>query len=83
MNHYQILMQNLQMRAELIKLHAHLQATSIYVTHDQIEAMTMGDKIVVMNNKRIQQIGSPMDIYHNPLKEFRCRLYRKSSDELP
>jgi len=59
-----------QMRAELIKLHARLQATSIYVTHDQIEAMTMGDKIVVMNNKRIQQIGSPMDVYHNPVNKF-------------
>ena len=59
-----------QMRAELIKLHARLQATSIYVTHDQIEAMTMGDKIVVMNNKRIQQIGSPMDVYHSPVNKF-------------
>jgi multiple sugar transport system ATP-binding protein len=59
-----------QMRAELIKLHARLQATSIYVTHDQIEAMTMGDKIVVMNNKRIQQIGSPMEVYRNPVNKF-------------
>jgi len=59
-----------QMRAELIKLHARLKATSIYVTHDQIEAMTMGDKIVVMNNKFIQQIGSPMEVYHSPVNKF-------------
>jgi multiple sugar transport system ATP-binding protein len=59
-----------QMRAELIKLHNRLQATSLYVTHDQIEAMTMGDKIVVMHNKRIQQIGSPMEVYHTPINKF-------------
>lgn len=59
-----------QMRAELIKLHARLQATSIYVTHDQIEAMTMGDKIVVMHNRRIQQIGTPMEVYHRPVNKF-------------
>ncbi len=59
-----------QMRAELIKLHAKLKVTSIYVTHDQLEAMTMGTKIVVMNNQLIQQIGSPMDVYSNPVNKF-------------
>jgi multiple sugar transport system ATP-binding protein len=59
-----------QMRAELIKLHARLQATSLYVTHDQTEAMTMGDKIAVMHDKRIQQIGSPMEVYHSPINKF-------------
>jgi len=49
-----------QMRSELIKLHYQLEATMIYVTHDQVEAMTMGDRIVIMNNGEIQQVGAPM-----------------------
>jgi len=52
-----------QMRAELIKLHYQLEATMIYVTHDQVEAMTMGDRIVIMNNGEIQQVGAPMEVY--------------------
>ncbi|NPV38079.1 Multiple sugar ABC transporter, ATP-binding protein [Brevinematales bacterium NS] len=59
-----------QMRAELIKIHARMKTTSIYVTHDQIEAMTMGDKIVVMNNKLVQQIGTPLEVYNNPVNKF-------------
>ena len=59
-----------QMRAELIELHNRLQATMIYVTHDQIEAMTMGDKIVVMKDGQIQQIGSPLYLYNNPINKF-------------
>ncbi len=59
-----------QMRAELIKIHARLKVTSIYVTHDQLEAMTMGTKIVVMNNQVIQQIGTPMEVYSNPINKF-------------
>jgi multiple sugar transport system ATP-binding protein len=59
-----------QMRAELIKIHARLKVTSVYVTHDQIEAMTMGDKIVVMNNKLVQQVGSPLEVYNNPINKF-------------
>src|SRR5213079_871775 len=55
-----------QMRAELSKLHNRLQATMIFVTHDQTEAMTMGDRIVVMKDGRVQQIGTPLDIYKNP-----------------
>ena len=59
-----------QMRTELIKLHNRLQSTSVYVTHDQVEAMTMGDRIVVMNNGLIQQVGSPLDLYNKPANLF-------------
>ena len=59
-----------QMRAELIRIHARLKVTTVYVTHDQTEAMTMGDKIVVMNNKYIQQIGTPIEVYRNPVNKF-------------
>lgn len=58
------------MRAELIKLHERLNTTTIYVTHDQIEAMTMASRIVVMKNGYIQQIGTPKDIYDHPLNLF-------------
>src|ERR671925_775394 len=56
-----------QMRSELIKLHYQLEATMIYVTHDQVEAMTMGDRIVIMNNGDIQQVGAPMEVYDHPV----------------
>ena len=59
-----------QMRTELIKLHNRLQSTSVYVTHDQVEAMTMGDRIVVMNNGLIQQVGSPLELYNKPANLF-------------
>jgi multiple sugar transport system ATP-binding protein len=59
-----------QMRAELIELHNRLQATMIYVTHDQVEAMTMGDKIVVMRDGKVQQIGSPLYLYNHPINKF-------------
>jgi len=59
-----------QMRAELSKLHTRLQATMIYVTHDQLEAMTMGDKIVVMKGGEIQQIADPKTLYDKPLNKF-------------
>ena len=55
-----------QMRAELSKLHNKLQATMIYVTHDQTEAMTMGDRIVVLKDGKIQQISDPINLYNNP-----------------
>ena len=58
------------MRGELIKLHHRLSATMIYVTHDQTEAMTMGDRIVVMNEGRIQQMGTPLAVYDNPDNMF-------------
>jgi len=58
------------MRTEIKALHLRLKTTSIYVTHDQIEAMTMADKIVVMNAGRVEQIGSPLDLYDNPVNQF-------------
>ena len=59
-----------QTRAELKDLHQRLRTTTIYVTHDQIEAMTMADKIVVMNGGRVEQIGSPLDLYDHPANQF-------------
>ena len=59
-----------QMRTELSKLHKRLGTTFIYVTHDQIEAMTMGDRIVVMKDGLIQQIDSPINLYENPVNKF-------------
>ncbi|MBW8447832.1 MAG: ABC transporter ATP-binding protein [Arenimonas sp.] len=58
------------MRLEISQLHQQLNATSIYVTHDQVEAMTMADKIVVLNKGRIEQVGSPLELYHNPANLF-------------
>ncbi|KAA3630580.1 MAG: ABC transporter ATP-binding protein [Proteobacteria bacterium] len=57
-------------RSELIKLHKRLNATMVYVTHDQVEAMTMGDRIVVMEGGIVQQIGTPLEIYDNPDNRF-------------
>ena len=59
-----------QMRSEIIKLHEALGATTIYVTHDQTEAMTMASRIVVMKLGRIQQIGTPIEIYNHPANLF-------------
>ncbi len=59
-----------QMRAELSKLHNRLRTTMIFVTHDQTEAMTMGDRIVVMKDGRVQQVGTPLDIYRHPDNMF-------------
>jgi multiple sugar transport system ATP-binding protein len=58
------------MRAELKKLHDRLQATVIYVTHDQVEAMTMGDRIVIMKDGLIQQVGAPLEVYAHPQNQF-------------
>jgi multiple sugar transport system ATP-binding protein len=59
-----------QMRTEISKLHHRLQSTVIYVTHDQVEAMTMGSRIVVMKDGIIQQIAAPLDLYHRPANRF-------------
>lgn len=59
-----------QMRTELSKLHDRLQTTVIYVTHDQTEAMTMGDRIVVLKDGYIQQVDSPLELYNNPVNMF-------------
>ena len=58
------------MRNEIVKLHERVKTTFVYVTHDQIEAMTMGDRIVVMKDGVIQQVGSPSEIYDNPINLF-------------
>ncbi|MBZ9936527.1 sn-glycerol-3-phosphate ABC transporter ATP-binding protein UgpC [Mesorhizobium sp. BR1-1-16] len=58
------------MRIELTRLHKKLGATMIYVTHDQVEALTMADKIVVLNAGQIEQVGSPLDLYHRPANRF-------------
>lgn len=59
-----------EMRAEISRLHRRLHNTMIYVTHDQVEAMTMADRIVVMHQGKVQQIASPMEIYHHPANLF-------------
>ena len=59
-----------QMRVELIDLHQRLRATMVYVTHDQIEAMTMADRIVVLNQGRVEQIGAPLELYQQPRNIF-------------
>lgn len=59
-----------QMRVEIAELHAKLGATMIYVTHDQVEAMTMADTIVVLNGGSVQQVGHPIDLYHRPANSF-------------
>jgi ABC-type sugar transport system ATPase subunit len=62
-----------QMRVELRRLHRELGATMIYVTHDQIEAMTLGDRVAVMNSGQILQIGSPLSLYQRPVNLFVAR----------
>ncbi|MDP2697939.1 ABC transporter ATP-binding protein [Thalassospira sp.] len=59
-----------QTRIEIAKLHQKLKSTIIYVTHDQIEAMTLADKIVVLNAGNVEQVGSPMELYHHPKTRF-------------
>jgi multiple sugar transport system ATP-binding protein len=59
-----------QMRVELSRLHNRLQTTIVYVTHDQVEAMTLADRIVVMKDGWIQQVGAPMEVYHKPANAF-------------
>jgi multiple sugar transport system ATP-binding protein len=59
-----------QMRTEIARLHRQLDSTSIYVTHDQVEAMTLADRIVVMDQGRVMQVGSPMELYHHPANLF-------------
>jgi sn-glycerol 3-phosphate transport system ATP-binding protein len=59
-----------QMRLEIRKLHEDLKITSVYVTHDQVEAMTLGDRLIVMDNGYAAQIGTPLDIYEKPATRF-------------
>src|SRR5208283_4781018 len=59
-----------QMRTEIKRVHQLVKTTTVYVTHDQVEAMTLADRVVVMNNGRIEQIGTPNDLYHHPATRF-------------
>ena len=59
-----------QMRVELKRLHETLETTAIYVTHDQVEAMTLGDRVVVMKDGRVQQVGEPLELYGRPVNKF-------------
>jgi multiple sugar transport system ATP-binding protein len=59
-----------QMRIEIKKVHQKVRTTTVYVTHDQVEAMTLADRVVVMNKGKIEQIGTPNDLYHNPATRF-------------
>ena len=59
-----------QMRTEIKKVHQTIPTTTVYVTHDQVEAMTLADRVVVMNGGRIEQIGAPQDLYHKPATRF-------------
>jgi multiple sugar transport system ATP-binding protein len=82
-----------QMRTEIKKVHQKVRTTSVYVTHDQVEAMTLADRVVVMNGGRIEQVGPPNELYHHPLTRFvagfigspamnflPCRLIERSSE---
>ena len=59
-----------QMRTEIKKVHQTVRTTTVYVTHDQVEAMTLADRVVVMNQGRIEQVGPPQELYHNPATRF-------------
>jgi len=69
------------MRLEISELHQRLGSTMIYVTHDQVEAMTLADKIVVLQAGVIEQVGSPLDLYHNPKKYICCGVYWLAKNE--
>ena len=71
------------MRTEIKELHQRLKTTTVYVTHDQIEAMTMADKIVVMHDGIVEQIGTPLELYDQPRKPVRRGLHRLAGDEFP
>lgn len=62
-----------EMRLEIAKLHRRMKATTVYVTHDQVEAMTLADRIVVMNGGVVEQVGKPLDLYHKPSSLFVAR----------
>ena len=72
-----------QMRVEIAKLHKDLATTMIYVTHDQVEAMTLADRIVVLEAGAIRQIGAPMELYMQPANKFVASFIGSPTDELP
>ena len=72
-----------QMRVEIRRLQQRLRITSLYVTHDQVEAMTLGDRLLVLNAGEAEQIGTPMEVYEQAGEPVRRRLHRLAGDELP
>ena len=70
-----------EMRAEIKRLHQRAQVTTVYVTHDQVEAMTLGDHIAVMKDGLVEQLGTPDDIYSRPADALRRRVHRLAGDE--
>ncbi len=73
----------LPIRIEISRLHKRLGRTMIYVTHDQVEAMTLADKIVVLDAGRVAQVGKPLELYRLSGRPFCRRIYRFAKDELP
>ena len=71
-----------QMRAEVARIQHRLNTTTVYVTHDQTEAMTLGDRVAVMLSGVLQQVGSPMELYNNPTNLFVAGLHRLAGHEL-
>jgi len=71
-----------QMRAEIRRLHETLGTTTVYVTHDQIEAMTLADRIAILDQGELQQHGAPLDVYNNPANEFVKGFLCKHIDEI-
>ena len=71
-----------QMRTEVSRLQKRLGTTMVYVTHDQTEAMTLGDRVAVMRGGMIQQVGTPQELYEHPLEPVRRRVHRLAGDEL-
>ena len=72
-----------QMRTEILRLQRRLDTTTVYVTHDQTEAMTLGDRVAVMRKGVLQQVASPRELYEQPLNLFVAGLHRVAADELP
>ena len=70
-----------QMRLEIKKLHQRVGSTIVFVTHDQVEAMTMAERIVIMKDGYIHQIGSPAEVYHRPANTFVAPVHRRALDE--
>lgn len=71
-----------QMRGEIRRLHETLGTTTVYVTHDQIEAMTLADRIAILDHGELQQHGAPLDVYNNPANDFVKRFLCKHLDEI-
>src|SRR4029079_16178874 len=71
-----------QTRGEIKRLQHEIGTTTVYVTHDQVEAMTMGDRIAVMNHGRLEQVGTPEELYDRPAKPFVARFIREPATKL-